>query len=209
MLAFLTKEVELKGEYDIVYIFNNKPLYDKLSKKFNCVNIARNGKAKEFNFKKEIVLKDYEIIDIQKSVYFYLKKRNKVYCRSKKDFNMQMLYELQKQNRTEHAQIFMQDAIKGEMRDIYSMYFGKSFLTKYQKHIEILFNYVETFYSAYAHRFGYSEKIEVLKYALFLNILLYYTFNQYDVNETGFKRGYLKIISRLFVEQIHKRELTW
>ena len=207
MLAFLTKEIELKKEYDIVYIFNNQPLYNKLSKKFNCVNLSRNGMIKEMNFKKEIDLKLYQIVDIQKVVYFYLKKKNPIY--TKKDINMKMLYEMEKKNFYEEAIYFMNSIINQTLDEILSMNIERRFLNKYKNYVKSIFNYINSFYIAYSYRFTFSQKLEILKYALFINTMLYYRFDKYDLTETGFKRGYLKVLSRLFIEQIHKKELVW
>ena len=207
MLAFLTKEIELKKEYDIVYIFNNQPLYAKLNKKFNCVNLARNGMIKEMNFKKEIDLKLYQIVDIQKAVYFYLKKRSIFY--GKKDINMKMLYEIEKRNNYEEAVLFMKETNFQMLDEIFSMNVESWFLKKYNKYIPMLYNYINSFYIAFSNKFFYDERVEVLKFGLFVNVMLYYRFDKYDLTETGFKRGYLKVLSRLFIEQIHKKELVW
>jgi len=207
MLAFLTKEIDLKKEYDIVYIFNNQPLYAKLNKKFNCVNLARNGMIKEMNFKKEIDLKLYQIVDIQKAVYFYLKKRSSVYRR--KDINMKMLYEIEKRNNYEEAVLFMKEINFQMLDEIFSMNVESWFLKKYNKYIPMLYNYINSFYIAFSNKFFYDERVEVLKFGLFVNVMLYYRFDKYDLTETGFKRGYLKVLSRLFIEQIHKKELVW
>jgi len=207
MLAFLTKEKELHKKYDIVYIFNNQSLYNKLSKKFNCVNLAKNGTIKEINFKKDFKLELYQIIEIQKAVYFYLKKRSPVYRR--KDINMKMLYEIEKRNNYEEAAYFMNSVINQILSEILSMNIEKRFLDRYKNYITYIFNYVNSFYIAYSYRFEFFQRLEVLKYALFINIMLYYRFNKYDLNEKGFKRGYLKVLSRLFIEQIHKKELVW
>ena len=207
MLAFLTKETELKKRYDIVYIFNNQSLYNKLNKKFNCVNLARNGMIKEMNFKKETNLALYQIVDIQKAVYFYLKKRNPVY--TKKDINMKMLYEMEKKNNYEGAVLFMKDTNFQMLNEIFSINIESEFLKKYNKYIPMLYNYINSFYIGFSNKFFYDKRVEVLKFGLFVNAMLYYRFDKYDLTETGFKRGYLKVLSRLFVEQIHKKELLW
>jgi len=207
MIAFLTKKRDLINKYDIVYIFNNETLFNDLSKNFNCVNLERNGKIKNINFKKKFNLEDYQILEIQKAVYFYLRKRSLI--KIKKDFHMKMIYEMEIKNEIGLAISYMDTVIKGLLDEIISMSIDNGFLRKYEKFIQILFNYINSFYNIYAMKFGYDERIEIFKTALFLNILNFYRFDRFDLNDNGFKRGYLKVISRLFIEQIHRKDFVW
>lgn len=207
MIAFLTKKKDLINKYDIVYIFNNEILFNDLSKNFNCVTLGIDGKIKNINFKKDFNLKNYQILEIQKAVYFYLKKRSSI--KIKKDFHMKMIYEMEIKNEIDLAISYMDTVIKGLLDEIISMSIDNKFLRNYEKFIQILFNYINSFYNVYAMKFGYDERIEVFKTALFLNILNFYRFDRFDLNDNGFKRGYLKIISRLFIEQIHKKDFVW
>ena len=207
MIAFLTRKKDLLKKYDLVYIFDNKKLFDDLKSNFKCVNLGIDGKIKDINFKKDFNLKNYQILDIQKSIYFYLKKRSLI--KSKRDFHMKMIYEMESKNEIDLAISFMNTTIKGLLDDIVSMSVESKFLRNYESFIQILFNYINSFYNVYAMKFGYDERIEIFKMALFLNILSFYRFDRFDLNENGFKRGYLKVISRLFIEQIHKKELVW
>lgn len=208
MLAFLTKEIELKKNYDIVYIFNNEKLFNKLKDKFSCVNLAKDGNIKNINFAQKIDLELYEIIDIQKAAYFYLKKKRSIGLRGR-DFNMKMLYEIENNRQYKEAIVFMRNTNLELLDDIISMNIDAEFSKNYRKFLDITFNYITSFYYAYAYKFAYNERIEIFRFALFLNVLLYYRFDKWDVNEYSFKRGYLKVLSRLFVEQIHRRGLAW
>ena len=49
---------------------------------------------------------------------------------------------------------------------------------------------------------------DIFRFSLFMHILLYYHFDKYDIYaDTKFKYGYLKVLSRLFIEQIHSNDV--
>ena len=231
MLVFIThpkyfneKEIENK-KVELIYIFNSKILFNKLSQKYKCVNIGSDGIIKDENFfpKQTISSKaNSKLFDLKMGLYSYFKKKyhqleSKYYVKRRgyKDSEFRLV--------TDYAQtLYRQDissAIYYLERETLNVLYriitfeNDKFVKRYEKLILSIFQYTNSFYRAYIYSFSIKKRGveifgDVFKYNLFLNAVLYYHFDKYDIYEdTKFKYGYLKVLSRLFIEQIHSNDV--
>ena len=221
MLAFIIdkrkfKEFEKKPE--IVFIFNNEKLFDELSLNYKCVNLNSNGKiTKENFFPKRGIKSKYIYFEIKRGVYAYFKKKHhkllsrKFVMRSGYKDSIYYLVinqakELEKKAQYEEANILLDRAIINTIKEILDLE-----EIKFDKYAYYVINYTYSFYRAYIYSFIRKRGIDVLgdifRFNLALNILRFYKYNRFDVLNSGFKYGYLRVISRLFIEQMHKNNV--
>ena len=221
MLAFIIdkrrfKEFEKKPE--LVFIFNNEKLFDELSLNYKCVNLDAKGIiTKENFFPKRSIKSKYIYFEVKKGVYSYFKKKYHNILR--KQFVMRRGYkdsiyylvinqarELEKRRQYEEANILLDNAIINIMKEILD-FEG----IKVDKYFYYLINYTYSFYRAYIYSFARKRGIDVLgdifRFNLALNIVRFYKYNKFDISNSGFKTGYLRVISRLFIEQMHKNNV--
>ena len=72
------KEESLKGKIGLIYIFNSKQLYNKLSQKYKCVNLGVDGNISDENFFPKRKMSEEslsKIFDFKMGIYSYFKKK--------------------------------------------------------------------------------------------------------------------------------------
>ena len=229
MLVFVThpkyfdKKVLYRKNVDLIYIFNSKKLFDELSKKYRCVNIGIDGTIKNENFfpkaKKYKKITKIKFLEVKIGIYSYFKKKQhsffkKYYSmmRGYKDTEYHLLINHAKKQKEFNDSIMMLDT--GIMRcivEIIKLEKGERFLEKNIELLRVLQNYSHTFYRSYVYSLGFERGFEIFgdifRYNYFNKVVLYYLFNKYDVYKKGFHYNYLKVLSRLFIEDIHKNNI--
>ncbi len=201
---------------DLGFVFDSKRLYDSFD--FKCVNIGKDGKIRNENFfPKEIKLdinKDMAL-NIKIGVYSYLKKRDykikSKYLRTAEGYR-DFQYRFVVSHTRDIAKKDFNKALSSIEEDIYDLFLSIAkdnyMLSNYIQNLITLYNIINAFFEAYICSLGYNKNekmiIEILQYTFLLNIIEYYTFDRNDIDKNGFNNKYLKILSRLFIEHIHK-----
>ncbi len=228
MLVFITnpkyfdKRKIGRKKVDLVYIFGSKKLFDELSKKYKCVNIGKDGNIKNENFFPEAV--KYKKVTRERfmgikigALKYFKKKRFKVY-RSRYEmfgdydplFNMVVAMAKKKRDFNEGANIINAKIIS-YIEDIIRIEKGEKFLKNYASYLKIVLNLSHSFHRAYIYSKGFQRGFEVFgdvfTFSYFNNAVLYYTFDKFDIYEDRFHFNYLRVLSRLFIEHIHKNEV--
>ncbi len=232
MLVFVThpkffdKKFLYRKNVDLVYIFNSKKLFNELSEKYKCVNIGSSGKIKDENFfpapvKYKPVTKE-KFLDLKIGIYAYFKKkrhkmmrRHYVMLRGWRDNEFEILKSFAKKalkNRKENEAFAMVDnAIQRSVVDILELERGKEYVEEFSKFIIYLNNYAHSFYRSYIYSLGFKrgEEIfgDVFRYSYFDKVMLYYRFWKRDIYNGKFHFNYLKVLSRVFIEDIHKNNI--
>ena len=226
MLVFIThpKYFERKMLYrkkiDLVYVFNSKRVYFELAKKYRCVNLGSDGKIKNENFfpqaKKYKKITKEKFLDLKMGlVKYFAKKRHQVqkmhYVMLKGPYLdplMQLGFKRAKESEFNEGAKILDAMILNCIEEIFRMEMGDKFVQKYESFFEKLLNYSSSFYRAYVYSLGFERGMEVFgdvfKYNYFKKASLYYTFNEFDIYKDKFHFNYLKVLSRLFIEDIHK-----
>ena len=219
MLAFIIDKRKFKGfekKPELVFIFDNEKLFDELSERYKCVNLNKRGIVTKENFfpKRDSIKSKRLYFEIKEGVYSYFKKKqHKIFCRQSvmlrghKDtiynFVINTARELERKKQYEEASQFLDREILNLIKEILSFEHIEN-----DKYFQYVLNYCYSFYRAYIYSFTNKRGIDflgdVFRFNLAINIMRFYKYNEYDVLKTGFKTGYLKIISRLFIEQIHR-----
>ena len=223
MIAFIVdkrrfKEFEKRPE--VIFIFNNEKLFDELSLNYKCVNLDSKGKIiKENFFPKRSIKSKYIYFEVKKGVYSYFKKKyHKLLSKKfimRKGYKDSLYYlvlnqarELEKRRQYEEASFYLDREILNNINEILS--FEGIKLDKYAYYV---MNYTYSFYRAYIYSFARKRGIDVLgdifRFNLALNIIRFYKYDRFDVLNSGFKTGYLRVISRLFIEQLHKNNVKY
>jgi len=228
MMVFIThpkyfdKRAIARKSVDLVYIFNSKKLFDELSKKYKCVNIDRDGKIINENFfpqaRKYKKLTRERFLDIKIGVLKYFKKKRFHFY--KRHFQVvsynDPLFKLnvtmaKKRNDFNEAVMIINGMILEYLREIFELEKGRKFVEEYFSYIEKLLNYSHSFYRSYVYANEFDRGIEVFAdvfmYNFFSKVALYYTFEKKDIYKSGFHFNYLKVLSRLFIEDIHKADV--
>ena len=225
MLVFITHpkyfdRKKLRGKkVDLVYIFNSKILFNKFNKK--CVNIGLDGKIKNENFfsKEFLNIKKGQILDLKFSVYAYFKKvelqhKRKFYVirGGFRDYQYNLVSSTSRdiaKRDINRAIYFIDNEVINLMFNILSLYYDKKEIDK--KYISKLFYIYDSFFRAYVYSFGFKRGAEIFadifKYSLFLNTLIYYKWDKWDLYKDFFHYNYLKVLSRLFIEKITKNNI--
>jgi hypothetical protein len=234
MLVFIThpkyfdeSKIENK-KVELVYIFNSKRLFNKLSQKYKCVNIGIDGVIKDENFFPKQVIKESalsKIVDFRVRLYGYFKKKlyqieSKFYLKrggykdSEYKFVVKYTYQYKNKKNYIDAITFIDYNIMIIINQTATFNKSSKFVEKYEQFIKVIFNYSISFYTAYVYSFSLRKRgvnifADIFKYNLFITATNYYTFNKYDIYEDRFKYGYLKVLSRLFIEQIHSNDVKY
>jgi hypothetical protein len=234
MLVFIThpKYFDKKSLYrkkpELVYIFNSFPLYEELSKKYKCINLDKNYNVKNENFFPEPNDKKqfkHSMVDIKRDIYSYFKKKEYFFLRkqyrmrgSYKDTDYKMIinfshmYEREERN-IEKATKFMEISIEETLISILKFEKGEKFVKDNIEFIKKIFNLMNSLYRAYIYSFckirGSEVYGDIFKFNTFLNSILYYTFDKYDIYENDFYYSYKKVLSRLFIENLHKNDIKY
>jgi hypothetical protein len=230
MLVFIThpKYFEKKSLYrkkpELIYIFNSPTLYKEVSKKYKCVNLDKNYNIKNENFfppandKKRF---KHNLIVIKKQIYAYFKKkqhklmqRNYILRTGYKDVTYKLTMELADKYEKKDKQkaiLFLENEIFNLLMNIIKMEKDEKFTETYKIHIATIFNLMNSFYRAYIYSFceirGSEVYGDVFKFNNFLDAILYYTFDKYDLFKDDFNYPYKKVLCRLFIEKIHKNNI--
>ncbi len=229
MIVFIThpkyfdlKKLINKKDIEIVFIFNSKSLYKNLSKKYKCINIDYHGKISAQNFFPPIKTIEKESLYnflAQKKRTFQFFKKKLFYQQKKRGFYINR-WEMEREIRLYLHYINKEKKLfrKFELLDKY-IYITLNEILKMEKgytkdenfYIKKMLNYSSTFFIGYAYSIiAFKEAkfiVDFFRYNFFLNTLLYYGFEKKDIYHNSFHYNYLKIISHLFIEYIHKIDL--
>jgi len=232
MLVFVTNpkyfdEEKIKNKTpDLIYIFNSRNLYQILSKTYKCVNLDKSGVIKNENFfplaKKYKPVTKEKFLDIKLDIYKYFKRR--LFLFQKEHYQMvnswyDNKYKIVKMfakkyyKKKEFNKAFkvVDQAIEESVNEILKLERGEKYINGNSKFIKYLNNYAHSFFRSYIYARGFNrgEEIfaDVLRYNYFKNIMLYYRFWNEDVYNDRFHFQYLKVISRVFIEEVHKRDI--
>jgi len=228
MLVFITNpkyfdKKSIKGKnVDLIFIFGSKRLCNELSKNNKCVNIGVEGKILQENFfpqaKKYNKNTRDKLLDIKINCLYYFKKLHhneykvKMQIINKHDpiFNLNVYRAKRMKDFNDAAKIIDLMIVK-YIYEILNLRHGKRFSQNHKTVLKRLLNVTSAFYRAYIYSFGFDRGMEVFadiyKYSFFKNVSLFYTFNKYDIYQNSFHYNYLKVLSRLFIENIHKKNL--
>jgi len=220
MFVFIThpryfdKQDLCRKRIDLIYIFNSKKLYDELSKRYKCVNLGIDGKIKNENFFKSEKVDKYKLFEDLKSVYSYVLKirqsRDIVMDKSLKKYTLKFINEMANIN-IEYGISSLKDEIFSEINRCLDLSFSKTYLEKNKKYFDLILKYGESFFIAFISSFGIKNNYffnfyaEIIAYAI--NSFTFYTPNSFDIYKDKFRYEYLKVLSRLFIEAIHKKEI--
>jgi len=214
MLVFIThpkyfdrKEI-IGKKLDLVYVFNSKSTFKKFDEK--CVNIGLDGEIKNENFfpKMSLNLQKIEIFKFKLSVYKYFNKvvyshRKKFIMNSNLEYSVVSIANRYLKQDLNLAITFIEGEIDILISEVLSFYEIKNKL-----HISKLYHIYDSFFKSYVYSLGFKRGAEifadVFKYNLFLNTIIHYKFDKFDLYRDFFHFNYLKVLSRLFIEKIHK-----
>lgn len=218
MVAFIIDKRKFKGfekKPKLVFIFDDEKLFDELSKNYKCVNLDKKGIITKENFFPKSSMKSKHIyFEVKSGVYSYFKKkhhdilrRQTVMIKGHKDALYNLVIreskKLAQKRQYEEANDMLNREIRSNIDKI--LEFENIQIDKY---FEYILNYTYSFYRAYIYSIARKRGIDCLgdifRFNLALSIVRFYRYNEFDILKTGFKIGYLKVISRLFIEQIHK-----
>jgi len=221
MVAFIIDKRKFNGftkKPELVFIFDDEGLFDKLSETYKCVNLNKRGViTKENYFPKKSIKSTHIYFDVKKGVYSYFKKKQHdifrkqmVMLRGHKDVIYRLVVnrakDLVKERQYEEANELFEMEILKNIKEIL-----KFEEIKIDKHFDYIVNYCYSFYRAYIYSFARKRGIDFLgdifRFNLVLSIMRFYRFDEYDLLQTGFKVGYLRVISRLFLEQMHRNSV--
>ena len=230
MLVFITHpklfdENKLKNKkIDLIYIFNSKRLFNQLKDRYKCVNIGTDGNVQDENFyptkqvSKIFILKMFEN---RRSLFAYFKKKayNKQRCYVRgmgfRDSEYRLVRNLA-------VKIFDKNKIEAFQylnREIYNQIDTMIYLesSKYeyefkQKYFHLIINYTHSFFRSYIYSLGFRRRGvelfgDIWTYNYFLNVLSYYSFSKFDIYKNGFNYNYLRVLSRIFIETIHRNDI--
>jgi len=219
MFVFIThpryfdKNILRGKKVDLIYIFDSSKLYKELSKKYNCVNIGKNGLISNTTLK-SIFLDEEILFESRKMLFGYVDKwllsiLRKTYVMKKsynKKFVFEMAYERYKYSKKEASEILYKESIDTIFQIIAESY-SQKWISNNIKNLELIFNYSKSFFEAYADLKNiYRELVEIYFLSFFTNVVLYYYPNSFDFYKNGFHFNYLKVLSRLFIEKYHKSD---
>ena len=227
MMLFVThpkyfdKRAIIGKKIDLGFVFDSKRLYDSFD--FKCVNIGKDGKIRNENFFPQEILNLPKgiALSLKQKLYGYLKKReHKIKCKymrmvkGYKDAQYKLVLSTSKhfaKKDLNQALIFMEremlnllvSMIEYEMKAKDSQMYAKNFTT--------LYNITNSFFRAYTYSLGYKRGteviVDVLRFGFLLNVIEYYLFDKYDIYEDRFDYKYLKVLSRLFIEYVHRNDI--
>ena len=235
MIAIIThpkyfdKSKLYRKKVDLVYIFNSYELYKELSKKYKCVNLNNSYKIVNENFFpsqvytnhrtiskiyyfRELILqyfykKKYQLYRSHKiaQINYYYKQDpiyNLVKARAKKTF---------KTDKTKAMNI-LNEGIYKAIKDSIEEIVDKKYYELNKDYFQLIFNLIDSFYRAYIYteedfKRGAEITTDIFKYNLAMTIIIYYRMEQRDIYKNRFHYNYLRVISRLFIENIHANNI--
>jgi hypothetical protein len=218
------KEENLKGKIGLIYIFNSKQLYNKLSQKYKCVNLGVDGNITDENFfpKRKMNKQIYiSVFKFKKEIYAYLKeifyklKLKYRYSGTFKDEDFRGVNETADKYFEQNGVMSAIQYINAEnlklLIQIMKITRNRRFFESNRVLIGIVFSYIHSFYKAFVYSFsikklGVEAFNEKLKYDLSLAIFRNCLFTKNDLYGDGFDYRYLKILSNSFIEHIDKND---
>ncbi|WP_456479972.1 hypothetical protein [Nautilia sp.] len=229
MLVFIThpkyfdKKAIYRKKADLIFIFNSGKLFYELKDKYKCVNIGIDGNIKNENFfpqaNKRKKFNKVALLRIKMGIYGAFKKklhilRNRHYMMMKSykdtEYKLVMSYAKKEKDFNKANSVIELETLKCIVEMI-RLEHGDKFLENHKEHARVLLNYSNSFYRSYVYSMEFERGMEIfadlIKYSFFSNVMLYYLFNRYDLYENGFHYNYLKVISRLFIENIHRNDV--
>ena len=210
---------------DLIFIFNGKRLYNRLKSRYRVVLLGFDYQILAENFFSQKMIKNRvgQRLLFNNKVFIYrflhkikrTKKRDDAFYRQmgyKQEirFYLGMSKKLFKENPNKGLE-YIDMYIKELLLEIFYFDHGKEFVKKYKDNIISLINLTRSFFRAYVQSLGYERGLEILtelnQYSYLVTVMDRYRFNRYDIYESGFKYGYLKVLCRLFIEHIYKEDL--
>jgi len=221
MLAFIIdkrKFEDFEKKPELVFIFDNEKLFDELRKSYKCVSLDRRGIITKENFFPKTGMQSKHIyFEIKEGIYSYFKKKHHKILKKQtamlKGYKDAIYYlvvnrakELEKKRQYEEANELLEKEIIKNIQKVL-----ESEKIDVDRNFQYILNYSYSFYRAYIYSFAKKRGIDILgdifRFNLAISIMKFYRYDEYDLLKIGFKIGYLKVISRLFVEQIHENSV--
>lgn len=217
MLVFIVDKRKFKEikKAELVFIFNDERLFDEMSNQFKCINLNKKGIIVNENFfPKKSIKEKFMYFNVKRDMYGYFKKKQHhimskkiVMIKGYKDSIYNLIIteskKLERKRQYEEAQEFLNQAILNNIKKILEFENIKT-----DKYFYYLNNYFFSFYRGYIYSFATKRGIDFLgdifRFNLLLSVMRFYKFDDNDILFNGFKNAYLKVLSRLFIEQIHK-----
>lgn len=206
---------------DLGFVFDSKKLYSSFD--FKCVNIGKDGKIRNENFFPQEILNLPKgiALSLKQQLYGYLKKReHKIKCKymrmvqGYKDAQYKLVLSTSKhfaKKDLNQALIFMEKEMMNLLISMIEYEMKAKDRQMYAKNFVTLYNITNSFFRAYTYSLGYKRGteviVDVLRFGFLLNVIEYYLFNKYDIYEDRFDYRYLKVLSRLFIEYVHRNDI--
>ena len=207
---------KLRGkEVDIIYIFDSPELYRKLAQKYKCVHLSRWGRITAENFFPDPDLTEKEIDSIMSKRWTWLEnfrllikreqRRNNLYFHGE-GITSPLLGQWRKNRRLSPAEKMAksEEVMKKALFYIYKLRYGERYIEKYGKYVEMIYNYAHSFFRAYTYAQGFPRGYEVwlddMRFIYIGRVMALYHFDRRDLRRNGFAVGYLRVLSRLFIE---------
>ncbi len=230
MIVFITHpkyfdmaNIRDKKDIELIFIFDSMNLYQKLSQKYQCVLLDKRGNIKQENFfppsrkiHKNTIHGFFRIKEKSlryfRKIYHRTKKKHFEMLQRYKDVEFDIIVAMAKKKKTPQEQLISLDnGILRTIYDILELEHGEKYLKENKIFIELLFNYIKSFYRAYVYSFSKERGAEVFsdffRFSYLFNTLFYYRFNKRDIYQNRFHYRYLRVLSRLFIEHIHKSDV--
>ncbi|MRJ02046.1 MAG: hypothetical protein C6I05_01185 [Epsilonproteobacteria bacterium] len=206
----------------VLYLFNQPTLYKRWSSQVPTLLIDREGRIAQENISTEEPLTFFEeenLLEMKIGAYKYVNKIKKKemkrsrmggpWVRGYGDLkeNLKMIEMYDRRDRRTLLDQVIQDDIE-EIIEIHELY---DFYLKYLPQFKMLQNYITSlyyglFYTISPNR-NYRDLTDPFRYALFINIVLYYCFHRFDLEDGYLAEPYLKTVIRLFIEDVHKKDV--
>ena len=223
---YFDKEKLKRKKVELCYIFNSKRLYNELSKKYKCVNLNSQYEIIDENFfpsetyDGRLLYPRMFSFRISILTYFYKKKYQLMkrkgvaavgaYYKRDAIYNMSVAMAKKTFKRDKSgAMRSLNDSIYSVVQEgIYNIV-SKSYFDENKEYFPLIFNLADSFYRSYIYSFpdvkrGAEVTSDVLKYNFVMNSIIYYRMEKNDIYKDGFHYNYLRVLSRLFIENIHR-----
>ncbi len=200
----------------IIYIFHHPSIYNRLHNRYPVVLLDHKGEIVKENISyldKASYQEQSKLLDFAKESYKQLNKTRKKYekrllfRRLKNDpivrENLKLLNNLEYHQALRFLETEM---LKEVLSALYTN--NITLFEKYPDHFRKLFNYCNSFFYALSftvtHNRAFVPLTDSFRFQFFLKTSLFYGFNTSDITANGFKKSYLKVLARLFIEYIHQ-----
>ena len=196
----------------------DKDLYEKLQK-YNIVLIDKKGKIRKSNyFPDEIYnLKSVnQLISFKKNIFRYFEKQYLYLYRSRigdiRRTNMLLnpwIALVNKKKIIQEKIEVLDNAIFEILMKYFEVKYSKEYVEKHRYYFEIILNYITSFYRAYVYSLSDLKRgaelfNDIFRFIDFYELLKNHRPSESDLTKSGLKRDYIKVVSRFFIERIHK-----